>query len=291
MRGRARRGSIPAAAEASPAAILETVTPFFVPGISPPSVVSTRTLVFRCRGSEILVAASGPGAEIPLGPEPQDCETHYLGALGGIDCFASALGEDEEVDGLELRHLRALYGVLPDDHWALAGRAVQLVEWERTHRFCGVCGAPTEACAGERARRCTACEHLAFPRLSPAVIVLVRRGSELLLARGRRFTEPIYSCIAGFVDPGESLEEAVAREVREEVGIDIADIRYFGSQSWPFPHSLMIGFTASWAGGEIALEEEELLDAGWFTAEALPELPPRLSIARRLIDSAFAKSG
>jgi NAD+ diphosphatase len=283
-----RRERIPAAVEGSPGAILETVTRTFVPGLSPPAPVSTPTLVFRCRGSEVLVTANGPTAEIPLGPEPQDCETHYLGALGGIDCFAAALGEDEEVEGLELRHLRALHEVLPDDQWALAGRAVQLVEWERTHRFCGVCGAVTEPCAGERARRCTACEHLAFPRLSPAVIVLVQRGSELLLARGRRFTEPIYSCIAGFVEPGESAEEAVAREVREEVGIDIADIRYFGSQSWPFPHSLMIGFTARWAGGEIAIEEEEVLDAGWFTAEALPELPARLSIARRLIDSALA---
>jgi len=261
------------------------MTGAFVPGVSPPTVASPRALVFRCRGSEVLVA--GTGAEIPLEPAPSDPETHYLGALAGVDCFAAAVGDGEAVDGLELRHLRSLYGVLSDEHWALAGRAVQLVEWERTHRFCGVCGAPTEPCPGERARRCSACDHLAFPRLSPAVIMLVRRGRELLLARGRRVTEPIYSCVAGFVDPGESLEEAVVREVREEVGIEIADVRYFGSQSWPFPHSLMIGFTASWAGGEITIEEEELVDAGWFPPEALPELPAPLSIARRLIDSAL----
>jgi NAD+ diphosphatase len=263
------------------------MTGAFVPGLSPPIVVSSRALVFRCRGSEVLVAGAGSGAEIPLEPAPSDSETHYLGALAGVDCFAAAVGDDAAMDGLELRHLRSLYGVLSDEHWALAGRAVQLVEWERTHRFCGVCGAPTEPFPGERARSCSACDHLAFPRLSPAVIVLVRRGRELLLARGRRFTEPIYSCVAGFVDPGESLEEAVVREVREEVGIEIADVRYFGSQSWPFPHSLMIGFTASWAGGEIRIEEEELVDAGWFPPEALPELPAPLSIARRLIDAAL----
>jgi NAD+ diphosphatase len=263
------------------------MTGAFVPGVSPPTVASPHALVFRCRGSEVLVAGAGAGAEIPLEPAPSDPETHYLGALAGVDCFAAAVGDGEAVDGLELRHLRSLYGVLSDEHWALAGRAVQLVEWERTHRFCGVCGAPTEPFPGERARRCGTCDHLAFPRLSPAVIMLVRRGRELLLARGRRFTEPIYSCVAGFVDPGESLEEAVVREVREEVGIEIADVRYFGSQSWPFPHSLMIGFTASWAGGEIRIEEEELVDAGWFPPEALPELPAPLSIARRLIDSAL----
>ncbi len=133
----------------------------------------------------------------------------------------------------------------------VAGRAVQIVEWDETHRFCGRCGGPTERVPGERARLCTTCGHSAYPRIAPAVIVRVTRGDALLLARGRRWTEPIYSLVAGFVDPGESLEETVAREVREEVGIEVGDIRYFASQPWPFPHSLMLGFEAEHAGGEI----------------------------------------
>ena len=223
-------------------------------------------------------------AKLPSLGELAVGQLHYLGTLDGEPCFAAAANGVS--DGLVLQSLRALYGTVPDELWAIAGRAVQIVEWERTHRHCGVCGGRTEAVEGERARHCRACDHFAYPRLSPAVIVLVRKGREILLARGRRFPEPMYSCIAGFVDPGESLEEAVVRELGEEVGIEVENVRYFGSQPWPFPHSLMIGFTADWAGGEIVLEEEELVDAAWFSPDELPLVPPKLSIARALIDSA-----
>ena len=144
--------------------------------------------------------------------------------------------------------LRALWGRLDEVEWTVAGRAVQLVEWDRTHRFCGRCGDSTIPASGERARRCPRCGLLAFPRLAPAIIVLVERdgddGPEALLARGRQFPIPMYSCLAGFVEPGETMEEAVHREVREEVGVTLADVRYVASQPWPFPHSLMLGFTA-----------------------------------------------
>jgi NAD+ diphosphatase len=122
------------------------------------------------------------------------------------------------------------------------------------------------------------------------VIVAVTRGDEILLARGRRFVDPIYSVLAGFVDPGESLEQAVAREIHEEVGVEVEDVRYFGSQPWPFPHSLMVGFTARWARGEIEIDPEEIVDAGWFRFDALPTVPPRLSIARKLIDDFVAEA-
>jgi NAD+ diphosphatase len=148
--------------------------------------------------------------------------------------------------------------------------------------------AAAEDATGERAKRCPACNLHAWPRVSPAVIARVTRGNEILLARGRRFPDPIYSVLAGFVDPGESLEEAVVREIREEVGVEVTDLCYFGSQPWPFPHSLMVGFTARWAGGEIRIDEEELVDAAWFDVDALPPVPPRLSIARRLIDDFVA---
>ena len=181
--------------------------------------------------------------------------------------------------------LRPLWSMLDEDTWAVAGRAVQIVEWDRTHRFCGRCGGPTELAPDERARRCPACGLSAFPRVAPAVIVCVTHEDRILLARGTRFPGVMYSVLAGFVEPGESLEECVAREIEEEVGIRVADIRYFGSQPWPFPHSLMIGFTASYAGGEIAIDPVEIMDAQWFTRDALPPLPPRISIARHLIDA------
>jgi NAD+ diphosphatase len=171
----------------------------------------------------------------------------------------------------------------------VAGRAVQIVAWDLTHRFCSRCATPTPPLAGERAKKCPACGLVSYPRLTPAVIVAVQRGNTILLARNAAFTAAFYSVLAGFVEPGETLEGTVRREIREEVGIEVRDIRYFGSQPWPFPHSLMIGFTANWAAGELRIDERELADAGWFAADALPTIPPKLSIARRLIDAFVAE--
>src|SRR5262249_6174054 len=154
--------------------------------------------------------------------------------------------------GATFEGLRALYGRLSDEHYAIAGRAAQILVWDQTHRFCGRCGEPTVHAPTERAKLCPSCGLLSFPRLSPAVIMLVRRGAdEFLLARNRAFADGFFSVLAGFVEPGESLEEAVAREVEEEVGLEVDSIRYFGSQPWPFPHQLMIGFVARYASGEI----------------------------------------
>ena len=208
---------------------------------------------------------------------------HFVGVLDGRAVWAV----DAEPDGAAGAPLMALWGTVDDVVWTVAGRAVQLVEWDRTHRFCGRCAAPTEPAAGERARRCSACGLLAFPRLAPAMIVLVTRdgGREALLARGTRFPIPMWSCLAGFVEPGETLEEAVHREVREEVGLEVDDVRYWGSQPWPFPHSLMLGFTASWAGGAIEPDPTEIAEAGWYRRDDLPTIPPAMSIARRMIDA------
>jgi NAD+ diphosphatase len=187
--------------------------------------------------------------------------------------------------------LRRLYGRLEEDLFWVAARAVQIVEWDRTNQFCGQCGTPLKTKVTERAKECPQCGLLHFPRLSPAIIVLVQRGQELLLARSRHFLPGMYSVLAGFVEPGESLEEAVVREVKEEVGLAIKDIRYFGSQNWPFPHSLMIGFTATYAGGEISLNDEEIETADWFTVDTLPPIPGKISIARKLIDWFLEKQG
>ena len=260
----------------------------FLPGLTPPGPPSEQVLLFVFRGAELLVEENGAVASIPGAKRPSG---HYLGRLGEVDCYADGLDPEAGAPrGAAFRGLRGLYGVLDEDIYAVAGRAFQIVEWDRTHRFCGRCGTPTEDAEGERAKRCPTCGHLSFPRLSPAVIVAVRRGRRLLLACGRNFAGPFYSVLAGFVDPGESLEEAVVREIREEVGIEVKNVRYFGSQPWPYPHSLMIGFTAEHAGGEIAIDETEIVDAGWFGPEGLPEhLPGKLSIARRLVDAFLAE--
>jgi NAD+ diphosphatase len=170
-------------------------------------------------------------------------------------------------------------------HFALAGRAIQLLDWDRSHRYCGRCGTPTEAKAEERARVCPACKLSAYPRIAPAVMALVRREGEILLGRSPHFPPGMYSALAGFVEPGETLEQCLAREVEEEVGVQVSRIRYFASQPWPFPNSLMIAFVCDWSGGEIRPQAGEIEDAKWFNVLQLPKLPSRISIARRLIEA------
>jgi NAD+ diphosphatase len=212
------------------------------------------------------------------------------GTLGGVEAWAAGLPADAEPPvGMAFLGLRRLWGKLDEAAWRLAGRAVQLVEWDRTHRYCGRCGAGTARQAGEHSRVCARCALASFPRISPAVIVRIERGDEILLARSPRFAPGVYSTIAGFVEPGESLEQTVVREVREEVGVEVTNVRYFGSQPWPFPHSLMVGFVADWESGEIRLQEEEIEAAGWFRADTLPALPFPISIARALIDDFIAR--
>lgn len=268
----------------------------FVPSLAPTDDDAGPALWFCVRGGDVLVQPAGDGVETP-GGSPQELgvavgPTLFLGSLDGRPCWAADVAAGSEAtSGASFEPLRSLYGRVPDPLWTLAGRAVQLVEWDRTHRFCGRCATPTESSPGERARRCPSCGLLAYPRLAPAVIVLIERDDEILLARGRNFPLPMYSALAGFVEPGETLEEAVHREVGEEVGVALSDVSYAGSQPWPFPHSLMIGFTARWAGGDIRIDESEIVDAGWYRADALPMVPPRISIARSLIDAFLARQG
>lgn len=187
--------------------------------------------------------------------------------------------------------LRSAFGRLSELDWILAGRASQILIWDEDHRFCGRCGSTTTAHALERSRVCPSCGLAHFPRLAPAVIVLVERADgRALLAWGRQFPSRLFSTLAGFVEAGESLEETVQREVKEEVGIDVANIRYFGSQPWPFPHSLMVGFTADYAGGEIVVQPDEIREADWFSHDDLPPVPRgTMSIAGRMIDDWIAR--
>ena len=253
------------------------------------------SLCFVFQQTLLLVAGGASGAQLPahaelarLGAKP--LRRLYLGTLGERACYAFEFAADTEVpQDMGWKGLRALYAKLDDDLFALAGRALQYVDWDRTHQFCGRCGTPTRHREHERARECPNCALIAYPRIAPAVMCLVRRGQEILLARSPHFLPGMYSALAGFVEPGESLEQCLAREVMEETGIRIASPRYFASQPWPFPHSLMIAFVADYAGGEITPAPDEIEDAQWFALDALPKLPNRISIARRLIDGVMAE--
>ncbi len=250
----------------------------FTPAFTPPAAATTHRY-FHVVGVAVWVADA---------PHSPSWPAHFLGMLGDDACWGVDVPHgDDPADGAAL-DLYSYFGRASEVEWMIAGRAVQIVEWARTHRFCGRCGAATAQQAGDRSMRCPACGLLAFPRLAPAMITLVTRGDEVLLARGVNFRSPLYSCLAGFVEPGESLEGAVVREVREEVGVEVGDVRYWGSQPWPFPHSLMVGFTAQWVSGEIDIDPTEIVDAQWFTRDAMPAIPPSISIARKLIDAWFA---
>src|SRR5947208_3533859 len=199
------------------------------------------------RGSRhpmVRVPSPPPGRSTLTTSAPKSAR--YRAQPGAAITLAQSITRMSAGEGLGVVELRGLYGAVPDHVWTLAGRAVQIVEWDRTHQYCGRCGTATEAVVGERAKRCPTCGLLAFPRLAPAVIVLIERGDEVLLARNRNFPIAMYSALAGFVEPGETLEEAVHREVAEEVGVELSALGYFASQPWPFPHSLMIGFIAKW---------------------------------------------
>jgi NAD+ diphosphatase len=190
----------------------------------------------------------------------------------------------EAPSGFRFEGLRALFDGISVAFFAVAARALEIVEWDASHRFCGKCGSATKLRRGERARECPTCGTLNYPRISPAVIVAVVREGRILLARSARFPPGLRSVLAGYVEPGETLEECVRREVREETKIEIANLRYFASQPWPFPHSLMIAFTAEYSGGEIVVDGSEIREADWYTPDNLPQIPGPMTVARRLID-------
>lgn len=222
---------------------------------------------------------------LALGFEP--ATVHGLGHFDGQDHVAITLSdqiserplpEPVKADGL-----RAWFGVLDDTALSIAMRAVQVVEWDRTHQFCGACGRPTTLSASERSRSCPQCRLTLYPRICPAMMVQITRGREMLLGRGINFPPGRYSALAGFLEAGETIEQAVHREVMEEVGMRVQNLQYFASQSWPFPNSLMIAFTAEYRDGELNFDTNELADAQWFDIDALPQLPPRLSVAGALL--------
>ena len=262
----------------------------FIPAVVQPKEIEVPSLWFAFRGRRLLVQIEGRTAQVPYLTDFAQLELtatrkQYLGTLNGKHCYSIEVEvEASPPQGWSFQGLRRLFDLMSEEVFWVASAALQIVDWDRNHQFCSHCGTGTVYRAKERAKECPICGLLSYPRISPAIIVLVERDDSLLLARSVRRPKGLYSVLAGFVEPGETLETAVKREIREEVGISVTDIRYFGSQPWPFPDSLMIAFTCKYASGELQLEEEEIVDAGWYTAESLPPIPPRISIARSLIE-------
>lgn len=243
-----------------------------------------------CKDNLMLERRTDGSYTIPLQEEPPTEVKPWttiinIASPDGIE--AKAYNIDSPVtadDRYEMCPLRQSYYKLPEALYLKAGKCAELLHWDRNTKFCGVCGGQMHFHT-DISKRCEMCGKEVWPSLAPAVIVLIRRGDEILLARGRNFKSEFYGLIAGFVETGETLEEAVKREVKEETGLNIKNIRYFDSQAWPYPSGLMIGFTADYESGELHLQQEELKKAGWFQRTNLPKLPEKLSIARRLIDN------
>jgi NAD+ diphosphatase len=248
-------------------------------------VVHPKGLVARVDGERVVLPTVDDFAALGVSAST----AQRFGILDETDVFVLPFA-GEAAAPFEVVGLRALASLLGSELFRVVGHAMHTADWLTTSRFCGRCGTPTVRVENERCMACPACGLHTYPRISPAIITLVRKGELALLASNAKFPGAFYSTLAGFSEIGESLEETLKREVREEAGVEVTNVRYFGSQPWPFPNSLMIGFTADWAGGEIRIDPNELSDAKWFSADALPQVPPSISIARQLIDAWVAEA-
>lgn len=257
-----------------------------------PKTISNQSFWFIFRQDRLLVhAIDNEKYSIPVITNLQELEinpvrTQYLGRFGNTCCYSAEIpGEKPPPVNMSFLHLWGLYNYIDFDFFQIAGYAFHIMKWDQTSQYCGRCGMQTKNSENERAKICENCNLIKYPRISPAVIVAIIKENKILLAKASRFRKRnMYSVLAGFVDPGETLEECVKREIKEEVNIEVENIKYFGSQPWPFPDSLMIGFTADYKGGELKIDGEEIIDANWYTPENLPNIPGKLSIARELID-------
>jgi NAD+ diphosphatase len=263
---------------------------------------------YALRGAELLVregralpVGSGDNPDAPwlalscAGMDGEEAIDRFLlpisvGSRGGAASGGEVLSYPKDAQapaGWEWLPLRAAIMGLPEEAWQPAARAVAYANWRAATRYCGRCGAPNQDVPGDEGRRCGACGALSFPRISPAVLVVARKADTLLLARNAQNKTGFWSLIAGFVEPGESFEDCVRRELMEEVGIEADVGAYVGSQPWPFPDQLMLGFDARWVSGELRPDGTEIAEAGWFGPDEHPPIPNPGSLSRRLIDRAF----
>jgi len=270
----------------------------YLPYFKPPAERSESALWFAFYQGRVMVRMSDGRPCVLTCAHPNDhgletAQEHYLGTYGGEHCYAAELAEEQiphkVPEGHALLGLRDLLNHMDDTLAGLSGRALQILEWNRNHKYCGRCGNETVPRENERARTCPACKRTSYPPVAPAIMILITHGRKLLLARKVGWGNTRYSALAGFVEPGETLESTVIRETREEVGVEIKNIRYFGSQPWPFPNNLMIAFTGEYAGGEVKPDGVEIEEATFFDVDELPNLPPGISISRRMINTVAAE--
>jgi NAD+ diphosphatase len=268
----------------------ESIYKHYKPAVTSPSRDNRQGYWFVFCLNKLLVTVDTDKVYIPYSKSLAELNItpvriQYLGTLQGSPCYSAEIAQETAaLEGMSFRDLRSLYGTLDEDIFLLAGKALQIISWDQTHQYCGRCGLKAESLEGERAKICPGCGLISYPRITPAAITAVLKGNKILLTHNTAFMVNIHSLIAGFVEPGETLEECIYREIFEEVGLKVKNIKYFGSQPWPFPNSLMIGFIAEYESGEISVDGKEISEADWFDANNLPELPGKMSIARKMID-------
>lgn len=263
-------------------------TPLFAQPVDAAARTDSASFIFH--QGRLLVREAGldlPDAALLAGLGLGADHLQPLGLLDGRYCQTGWFDIEPALPpGFAWRGLRSLFGEMHEDMVGVAARAAQIAEWARTHRFCGVCGGGTVLAAGERCFKCLDCGHTAYPRISPAMMVLIRKGDQVLLAKHLMHATQRYVPLAGFLEAGESIEEAIHREVFEEVGLRVHNLRYFASQAWPFPHSLMLAFTADYLDGEIRVDASEIAEARWFGPDdEWPEPVPQFSISSVLVDA------
>lgn len=253
-------------------------------------------LYFTLFKGSILIKSKENTLNVPSLDEIKKLNIKYgdeflLGEIGGKSCFAiEASSEFKLTDNFDLIPLGELGPLIDEELFLIAGRANQILNWDKTHRFCGRCGSRTENKKDEMAKVCPSCNHVMYPVICPAIIVGVTKGDKILLAHNKNFKNNMYSLIAGFVEAGEDLMSTVKREVLEEVGIKIKNIKYFKSSPWSFPNSLMIGFYAEYESGEIKVDGDEIVHADWFTKDNFPNIPKKYTLARKIIDGFIGKN-
>ena len=263
----------------------------FIPSIEPAKESSKDDLWFVFNNNKLLFVTENNGIKIPVKSNIKNLDinqssTLYLGTFCGVPCYTSLIKEDDNLPkNMIFKDLRSAGTFIEEELFLVCGRASQIMNWHKTHKYCGRCGSETDESITERAMVCPKCGLINYPRISPAIIVAITKGEEILLAHNNNFSKGVYSLIAGFVEPGETLEQCVKREVCEEVGIRVKNIKYFSNQPWPFPSSIMIGFTAEYASGEIKPDGVEIGDANWYSINRLPNLPTPISIARKIINA------
>lgn len=262
----------------------------YIPAFHKPEMIEDNAWLLVLYDKKIVMKKEENNFVIPRvieldGITSEDETLVYIGSYDGHDCYCKRVNELITLQmNMEFMEMREITNASGDAGlFLLAGTANHILHWNSMNQFCGRCGHKTTDKEDERAKLCSSCGNIIYPRISPATITAVFRGDQILLAHNHNFRKDLYSLIAGYVEPGEALEQCVEREIKEEVGIKVKNIRYFGSQPWSFPDSLMIAFTAEYESGEIKVDDIEITDAAWFTADSLPEIPSNDSIAGRII--------